>query len=221
MQRTPVAIVTGASGNLGNAVALRLTALGYRVARVERSVMHFAEEYDCEIDLADLTSVRRAFAEVARRAGKLDALVHTVGADPGEQSVIDTGAAEYLAQFHTHVMTTVHVLRAALPLMHAQHEGAIAVVSSREAEQAAAGRAAFAASRAAQLRVVQSAAEEARAFGVRINAILPDTLDTPDNRAAMPEADRSSWLQLRHVAEVLSFLVSPAAAAIHGQALKL
>lgn len=221
MHRTPLAIVTGASGNLGSAVVSRLTASGYRVARVHRNIMQLAEEYDCEIDLSDRGSVKRAFAEAARRAGKLDAVVHTVGAYRAGASVIETEAADYEAMFQTNVTTTLHVLQAALPIMHEQREGSIAVVSARSALAGGQGHAAYAASKAAQLRVVESAAAEARSFGVRVNAVLPGTLDTPQNRAAMPDADRSSWLQLRDVAEVLCYLVSPAAAAIHGQAITL
>lgn len=221
MQRPPLAIVTGASGNLGSAVVARLTASGYRVARVERNVMHFAEEYDCEVDMKEPESVRRAFAEAARRAGKLDAVVHTVGAFRGGRSVLEAEGPDYWELFQTNVMTTVHVLRAALPLMRAQRGGSIAVVSARDALIGSAGQSAYAASKAAQLRIVESAAAEASAYGVRVNAILPTTMDTPQNRTAMPDADRSSWLQVRDVAEVLSFLVSPASAAIRGQALPL
>lgn len=221
MQRTPLAIVTGASGNLGSAVVARLTASGYRVARVERNVMHLAEEYDCEIDLSDRGSVTRAFAEAARRAGKLDALVHTVGTFKGGPSVIETQGSDYLSLFQTNVMTTVNVLQAALPIMHGQREGSVAVVCARDALGGVAGHSAYAASKAAQLRVVDSAAAESRKYGVRVNALLPGTMDTPQNRAAQPDADRSSWLQLRDVAEVLGYLVSPAAAAVQGQAIQL
>jgi NAD(P)-dependent dehydrogenase (short-subunit alcohol dehydrogenase family) len=69
--------------------------------------------------------------------------------------------------------------------------------------------------------VVESAAAEARSFGVRINAVLPGTMDTPQNRATMPDADRSSWLQLHDVADVLTYLVSNGSAAVHGQAITL
>jgi NAD(P)-dependent dehydrogenase (short-subunit alcohol dehydrogenase family) len=221
MQRTPLAIVTGATGNLGSAVVARLTANGYRVARVARNVMHLAEEYDCEIDLRDRGSVTRAFAEAARRAGQLDAVIHTVGVFRGGPTVLETDGSEYLDLFQTNVMTTVNVLQAALPLMHTQRAGSIAVVCARDALRSEAGHSAYAASKAAQLRVVDSAALEAKPFGVRVNALLPGTMDTPQNRAAMPDADRSSWLQLRDVAEVLCYLVSPAAAAFQGQAVKL
>ena len=221
MQRTPLAIVTGAGGNLGSAVVGRLTASGYRVARVHRNVMHLAEEYDCEIDLGDRGSVTRAFAEAARRAGKLDALIHTVGTFHSGAGVAEADDSDYQALFQTNVMTTVHVLQAALPLLHGQREGSVAVVCARDALSGSASHAAYAASKAAQLRIVESAAAESKQFGVRINALLPGTMDTPQNRTAMPEADRSSWLHVPAVAEVLCYLVSPAAAAVHGQAITL
>lgn len=183
--------------------------------------MHLAEEFDCEVDLSDRGSVTRAFSEAARRAGPLHAVVHTVGSFRGERSVLETQDADYLDLFQVNVMTTLHVLQAALHVMQPQREGSIAVVSGRDAQTGMAGHAAYAASKAAQLRIVESAAAEAASFGVRINALLPSTMDTPQNRAAQPDADFSRWLALRDVAEVLTYLVSPAAAAVHGQALSL
>jgi NAD(P)-dependent dehydrogenase (short-subunit alcohol dehydrogenase family) len=221
MTRPPLAIVTGASGNLGSAVVARLTASGFRVARVERNVMHLAEEFDCEVDLSDRVSVTRAFSEAARRAGPLLAVVHTVGVYRGGPSVLETEDADYTQLFQVNAMTTLHVLQAALSLMQPQREGSIAVVCSRDAQAGSAGHAAYAASKAAQLRLVESAAAEAKRAGVRINAVLPGTMDTPQNRASMPEADPSTWLSLRDVAEVLTYLVSPAAAAVSGQSIVL
>lgn len=221
MTRTPLAIVTGSSGNLGSAVVARLTASGFRVARVERNVMHLGEEFDCEVDLSDHENVTRVFSEASRRAGPLNAVVHTVGIYRGDLSVLDTSDSDYHELFQVNVMTTVHVLRAALTVMQPQREGSIAVVCGRDAAHGSAGHGAYAASKAAQLRIVEAAAAEAAGFGVRINAVLPGTMDTPQNRAAMPHADRSSWLQLRDVAEVLTYLVSGASAAIHGQAITL
>jgi NAD(P)-dependent dehydrogenase (short-subunit alcohol dehydrogenase family) len=183
--------------------------------------MHLAEEYDCEIDLSDPESVRRAFAEAARRAGKLDAVVHTVGTCSQACNFVEACDREYLELFQANVLTTVHVLRASLALMLPQREGSVAIVGSRDALRGSTGRCALAASRAAQLSVIESAAAEAWPLGVRVNGVLPGILDTAANRTAMPDADRSSWLQLRDAAEVLSFLISPAAAAIHGQAIEI
>jgi NAD(P)-dependent dehydrogenase (short-subunit alcohol dehydrogenase family) len=221
MSNARLAIVTGANGNLGRAVVARLGESGLRVARVERSALHLGDELECKLDLADEPSVARAFAQTVERAGPLVAVVHTVGAFRGGSSLIDTSDADFVDLFNTNVMTTLHVLQAALKVMLPQKLGRIAVVASRDATSGAAQRAAYAASKAAQLRVVESAAAEAEPYGVAINAVLPGTMDTPQNRAAMPLADRSGWLHLRDVANVLAYLVSPESAAIQGQALRL
>ena len=221
MSNTDLAIVTGATGNLGRAVVTRLTAAGLRVASVERSSMHLGDELVCAVDLADSASVARAFAEASKRTGSLVAVVHTVGIFRGGHGVIDTPDAEFIELFQTNVLTTLHVVQGAMKVMQPQGRGRIAVVVSSDALLGPAERAGYAASKAAQLRVVESAAAEAALHGIGINAILPGTMDTPQNRAAMPQADRSSWLQLSDVANVLAYLVSPESAALHGQALRL
>jgi NAD(P)-dependent dehydrogenase (short-subunit alcohol dehydrogenase family) len=221
MSPTALAIVTGASGNLGRAVLARLSTTGLRIARVEHTSLHLDDELVCPIDLADSDSVGRAFAEASARSGPLAAVVHTVGEYRGGQTLVDTPDADFLELYRTNVLTTVHVLQAALKLMQPQRQGRIAVVAGSDALLGPAAHSAYAASKAAQLRVVESAAAEAKLHGIAINAILPGTMDTPKNRAAMPAADRSAWLQLSDVANVLAFLVSPESAAIQGQALRL
>jgi NAD(P)-dependent dehydrogenase (short-subunit alcohol dehydrogenase family) len=221
MSPTALAIVTGASGNLGRAVLARLATSGLSIASVEHSTLHLGEELVCSIDLADADSVSRAFAEASRRSGPLLAVVHTVGIYRGGRTLIDSPDADFLELYQTNVLTTLHVLQGALQLMQPQRQGRIAVVASSDALLGPAAHAAYAASKAAQLRVVESAAAEAKQYGIGINAILPGTMDTPQNRAAMPMADRSAWLQLSDVANVLAYLVSPESAAIHGQALRL
>lgn len=221
MSTQPLAIVTGANGNLGRAVVARLAARGMRVARVERSVLHLGEEFDCELDLSSGPSVARGFAEAARRAGGLGAVVHTVGTYRGGHSLNETPDSDFLELFQTNVMTTVHVLQAALAVMLPQNSGRIAVVASTEAAHGVPHHSAYAASKGAQLRVVESAAAEAKPHGIAINAVLPSTMDTPQNRAAMPKADFRSWLSLSDVAHVLAFLISPEAGPIHGQAIRL
>lgn len=221
MSNQPLVIVTGANGNLGRAVVARLAERGMRVARVERSVLHLGEEFDCELDLSNGSSVARGFAEAARRAGGLAAVVHTVGAYRGGHTLNETHDSDFLELFQTNVMTTVHVLQAALAVMLPQKSGRIAVVASTDAMLGEARHSAYAASKGAQLRVVESAAAEAKPHGIAINALLPSTLDTPQNRAALPQADFSSWQSLSDVAGVLAFLISPESGPIYGQALRL
>jgi NAD(P)-dependent dehydrogenase (short-subunit alcohol dehydrogenase family) len=221
MTSQPLAIVTGATGNLGSAVVARLSASGMRVARVERAVLHLGEEFDCELDLSNGPSTARGFAEAARRSGGLASVVHTVGTYRGGRTVDDTPDSDFLELFQTNVMTTVHVLQAALAVMLPQGSGRIAVVASSDALAGPAKHAAYAASKGAQLRIVESASAEAKPRGIAINAVLPSTMDTPQNRVAMPQADPSRWLKLSDVANVLAYLVSPDSEPIHGQAIRL
>jgi NAD(P)-dependent dehydrogenase (short-subunit alcohol dehydrogenase family) len=217
----PVIIVTGASGNLGGAVITRLVAAGARVVAVERARVRYGDDVLGSIDLGQAEVVQTAFANVAGRLGGLDGVIHTVGVYQGGRSLLDTSTEDFTALFQTNVVATANVVRAALALMLPQRRGQIAVVASADALSGAANRSAYSASKAAQLRLVESAAEEVRGHGITLNAVLPGTMDTPQNRAAQPTADRSSWLSLDAVAQVLAYLVSPAAAAIHGEAIRL
>jgi NAD(P)-dependent dehydrogenase (short-subunit alcohol dehydrogenase family) len=221
MSSQPLAIVTGANGNLGRAVVARLGSSGMRVARVERSVLHLGEEFDCDLDLSNGPSVARGFAEAARRAGGLAAVVHTVGVYRGGTTINESSDADFLELFQTNVMTTVHVLQAALAVMLPQKSGRIAVVASTEAMLGVPRHSAYAASKGAQLRVVESVAAEVRSHGIAVNAVLPSTMDTPQNRAAMPNANFASWLQLSDVAKVLAQLISSESGPINGQAIRL
>jgi NAD(P)-dependent dehydrogenase (short-subunit alcohol dehydrogenase family) len=216
-----VAVVTGATGNLGGAVIARLEAEGASVIGIERSRIRHRDQTVAEIDLGNAGSTQRAFAVLTARFGRVDSVVHTVGTYRGGPSLIDTPDDDFTGLFATNVLTTANLLRAALPAMLAQGSGQIAVVGSVDALHAAPGHSAYGASKAAQLRMIESAAAELRGSPVTLNAVLPTTMDTPQNRAAMPTADRSAWVSLDAVAEVLVFLVSPAASAIHGQAVRV
>jgi NAD(P)-dependent dehydrogenase (short-subunit alcohol dehydrogenase family) len=79
-----------------------------------------------------------------------------------------------------------------------------------------AGLAAYAASKSGVLRLVESYAEELKAEGIRVNAVLPGTIDTPQNRAAMPGADTTTWVQPAQLAEAIAFLLSGAASGVTG-----
>ncbi|HKU38250.1 MAG TPA: SDR family oxidoreductase [Polyangiales bacterium] len=217
----PLAIVTGANGNLGKAVVARLKADGMRVAEVERSRMLFEGAPIADVDLGDAASVRRAFTALPLAGTRLQAVVHTVGTFRSTGTLSEAADQDFLELFQTNVMTSVHVIQAAIGVMLPQGFGRIAVVASADALAGQAKRAAYSASKAAQLRVVESAAAELRGTNITLNAVLPGTMDTPQNRSAMPKADPAKWVKLEEVADALSFLVSERASAVHGQALRV
>lgn len=217
----PLIIVTGATGNLGRVAVAELEARGKRVLRVERHVVRDGEQCLCEIDLEQPDSVQQVFGTIAERVGPIEGLVHTVGLYRGGSSLLETATEDFAALFLTNALTTVHVLRAALARMVPRKQGRIAVVVSAGALAGSAGAAAYAASKAAQLRIVESAAAELGDRGVTLNAVLPGTLDTPQNRAANPSADPTRWVKLERLAQLLATLVEPQSAALHGQVLKI
>ena len=222
MTTSPLMLVTGATGNLGRAVIAELEARGNRVLRVERTAIREGREHVCDIALDRDEAVERAFSRVAERYGAIDGVVHTVGVYRGGTSLLDVELDDFAALFATNTMTTVHVLRAALAHMLPRRSGRIAVVVSAGALAGGAGTAAYSASKAAQLRVIESAAAElGEEAGVTLNAVLPGTLDTPENRAANPSADPARWVRVERVAKLLAELVSPRGAVLHGQILKL
>jgi NAD(P)-dependent dehydrogenase (short-subunit alcohol dehydrogenase family) len=217
----PVIVVTGANGNLGSAVMTQLKAAGARAVAVEWPQVRYGDESLGEVALGQPESVDALFARVVARLGRVDAVIHTVGTYKGGRSLLETSADDFNTLFLTNTLATANVVRSALAVMLPQASGRIAVVASADALSGAAGHSAYAASKGAQLRVIESAAAEVRGRGVTINAVLPTTMDTPQNRAAMPTADRSNWVSLEAVAQVLVYLVSPAASAIHGEAIRL
>ena len=221
MTTQAVALVTGASGNLGRVVSARLELAGMRVVRVERTRALVESEVLAEVDLGSAASTQALMKSVHARYGRLDAVVHTVG------TFRPSGAAGAWADddlrflFDTNVVTTAHVLSGALSVMLPEKRGAMAVVVSTAALAGQAMVAAYSASKAAQLRLVESAAAEVRNAGISIAAVLPGTMDTPQNRAAMPDADRARWVTLDEVADLIAFLLSPAGSALSGQALRV
>jgi NAD(P)-dependent dehydrogenase (short-subunit alcohol dehydrogenase family) len=99
-----------------------------------------------------------------------------------------------------------------------QKSGRIINVSSREGLEAHAGFAAYSASKSAVLRLTESLAAELTASDINVNCIMPSTIDTPQNRAAMPNADFSKWVAPEAIADVIAFLASDAARAVTGAA---
>ena len=216
-------LVTGAAGNLGRAVAAGARAAGANVALTDRSLellqARFAEDGRTALfETADLSDDGAAGGLVARtveRFGRLDAAISTVGGF-AFANVADDSRATWERMAMLNVYTALAVSRAALPALKAAGGGAIVLVGAAAGLRAPAGVAAYAASKSAVMRLAESLAEECRADGVRVNCVLPTTMDTPENRAAMPDADRSGWVSPESIADTMLFLASDAARAVTG-----
>jgi NAD(P)-dependent dehydrogenase (short-subunit alcohol dehydrogenase family) len=228
--RGKVAIITGAVGNLGGAAARRFQQAGARTVLVDRSADRvrdaFKEVMDLPshspaggVDLSDAASLGRLVEETLARFGRIDVLVNTVGGYRGGKPVHEADLAEWEFLFNVNVRTTLHCCRAVIPQMLKQGGGRIINVAGRDALSGSAGYAAYSASKAAVVRLTESLAAELKASDINVNCILPGTMDTPQNRAALPDGDFSKWVAPEAVGDVIAFLASDASRAIHGAAL--
>jgi len=227
-----VAWVTGATGGVGPAVVKALADAGATVlasARDEAEVAALAAEHGIPaerwlalpVDLTDDAAVQATVARGVARFGRLDILVAVAGAWRGGATVAETAGATLDFLWRVNVQTAFNACRAVLPHMTARGWGRIITFSARAATAGQAKSGAYAASKAAVLALTQSLAAEVRAHGVTANTLLLSTVDTPDNRAAMPDADRSKWVRPEQIAATVRFLCSDEAAALSGAALPL
>jgi len=223
-----VAIITGAAGNLGQAIARACRDAGASTALVDRSADRLQKIYgDADaarmlaggVDLADEASVRALAAAVRARFGRIDVLVNTVGGFRGGKHVHEEALATWDLMMTTNLRTTLLACRAVIPAMLEQGSGAVVNVGAGAGLAGPAGLAAYSASKSAVLRLTESLSAEVKAKGLRVNAVLPSTIDTPQNRAAMPGADTSKWVSPDAIADVIVFLASDAARAVTGVAL--
>jgi NAD(P)-dependent dehydrogenase (short-subunit alcohol dehydrogenase family) len=224
----PVVWITGASGALGQAVCAHFARQGAHLALLARqpaglqAVGHgLATQPDRVLalptDLLNPQAVAAARDAVLARWGRIDVAVHLAGGFTMGQAVASDGFDSALNQMlDLNLRTVLHSVAAVLPAMQGQGSGAVVNVGAASAAQGLAHMGAYAASKAALMRVTESLAAEVKGQGVRVNAVLPSTIDTPANRAAMPNADPSHWVTPDALADVIGFLASPAARAVHG-----
>jgi NAD(P)-dependent dehydrogenase (short-subunit alcohol dehydrogenase family) len=215
-----VALITGAKGGLGTAVTEAFLAAGARVAGVARRIApaDFPHSRFAALpaDLATGDAAEKTAAAAAERFGRIDALVHVMGGYAGGQSVAETDDATMEQMLEVNYRAAFRMIRAVLPHMRRQGSGRILAVASRQAVEPAAMNAVYSASKAALVALVRAVALENLDRGISANTVLPATMDTPANRAAMPGADPSQWVKPAQVAALLAHLASDAAAEITG-----
>jgi NAD(P)-dependent dehydrogenase (short-subunit alcohol dehydrogenase family) len=218
-----VAIVTGARGALGSEVVKSLLAAGATVVAVDRvavgnepqpgGVSRFAA------NLTDAQEVKQLVGKVSRQFGRIDVLVHVMGGFAGGASIAETDDATWKKMMGTNLNAAFYVFRAVVPVMRQAAKGRIIAIGSRQAVQPAAGVGAYSASKAALVSLVQTVAIENQDKNIRANVILPGTMDTLANRAAMPKADFGKWVKTSHVAELVTMLAGEAGGEITGAAI--
>jgi NAD(P)-dependent dehydrogenase (short-subunit alcohol dehydrogenase family) len=224
-----VAIITGAVGNLGAATARLFQNQGARTVLVDRSQERVTEAFKTladspdhllagGIDLTDPASLSRLMEQTVERFGRVDILVNTVGGYRGGKPVHETDLADWDFLFGINLRTVLLCCKSVIPHMLERSSGKIINVASRDALAGSAGYAAYSASKSAVLRLTESLAAELKASNINVNAIMPGTIDTPQNRAAVPNGDYTKWVPPEAIADVVAFLASDASRAINGAA---
>jgi NAD(P)-dependent dehydrogenase (short-subunit alcohol dehydrogenase family) len=213
--------ITGGFGTLGAAVARVAAAAGAHVAAIDRADAAPGSLADAGIatiagaDIADGEGARKAIDAAATALGGLDALVNIAGAFRWE-TLADGSLDTWDLLYRINVRTAAAASKAALPHLRKSNAGRIINIGANAATRAAAGMGAYTASKAGVMRLTESLAEELKDANITVNAILPSIIDTPPNRADMPNADFGKWVRPEQLADVILFLVSDAASPVTG-----
>ena len=225
-----VALVAGGTGGLGRAVSLAFLEEGATVVVTYRrpeqfealrqaAGAHASRLEGYVIDVTNDAAVRQMIASVVAKHEKIDAMTNTVGGYAAGQKLWEAEPAILEQMLSLNLYSGYVLARSVVPAMLKQGRGAIVNVASRAAIDHAASAAAYAASKAAAVAMVDSLAADLKGSGIRANSILPSIIDTEANRKAVPDADFAKWPKSQDIAEVILFLCSDDAKLIHGAAI--
>jgi NAD(P)-dependent dehydrogenase (short-subunit alcohol dehydrogenase family) len=219
---TGATIVTGGTGGLGAGVVRALIDAGHDVVVtwiVEKEIEHFPAELRdrCRLERVDVLSGDELGKLIDRcRPDGIWALVHLVGGYLDGAPIADMDMGDWDLQLQLNLRSAALALRAVLPSMVERGQGRAVAVSSRAARMPFAGAAAYAASKAGVIALVEAASAEVKNAGVCVNCVLPSVIDTPGNRAAQPDADPSRWVRPEEIGAVIAFLCSSEASGVTG-----
>ena len=225
-----VVIVTGAAGNLGTAIARAFQDAMAKLVLVDRAADRlprlFPEMVDSpdhflatSVDLTDPDGVGAMVEETVQRFGRIDVLANVAGGFRSGTAVHETPFETWDFMLNLNARSVFIISRAVIPHMLEQGEGKVISVAARAALKGGAKMAAYSVSKSAVVRLTESMSAELKRKGINVNCVLPSTIDTPPNREAMPKADHSRWVKPEAIADVILFLASGAARAVHGAAI--
>lgn len=225
MNNNQIVLVTGAHGGLGAYVTQAFLKAGAQVVgssrKIDDSAFPHARFAGIPADLTKPEDAVRLAASTVERFQKIDALIHVAGGFAGGSPIHETDDATWDGMMSLNLRAAFYVLRAVIPHMRRQKGGRIVAIGSRAGVEPAANIAAYAASKAALVSLLKTAALENRAAGITANVILPGTIDTSANRASGAGGDHAKWVSPRKLAALALFLASDDASDITGAAISV
>jgi NAD(P)-dependent dehydrogenase (short-subunit alcohol dehydrogenase family) len=221
-------IVTGAAGNMGQAVVKKLLAEGFNVIGTVdphekgKKVIENSRFEQVEVDLTNEESTHKFVAEVLIKYQHIDAAVLTVGGF-AMGKITTTKTSDITQQYQLNFETAYNIAQPVFIQMMEQKNGRIFMIGSRPGLNVAAGKGMIGYSLAKSLvfRLAEILNEEAKGTNVVTSVIVPSTIDTPPNRSAMPDADFDAWVKPESIADIIHFYCTDAAAAIREPVIKI
>jgi NAD(P)-dependent dehydrogenase (short-subunit alcohol dehydrogenase family) len=211
-----VVVITGGSGALGHTVTPACVSAGAHVVTVDRATpSHVAGGTALQADVTDEVAVQRVLREVIQKHGRLDVLINLVGGFAMGR-LVDTEEALWQRMLAMNVTPAFVLSKAVIPQMGKQGAGRILHVAAWAAIEPFPGAAAYIIAKSSLVALIKVLALELKGSGVTVNGVLPTTIDTPANRANMPEVDPSNWTKPESIADTLVFLASDEAAQVSG-----
>jgi NAD(P)-dependent dehydrogenase (short-subunit alcohol dehydrogenase family) len=226
-----VVVVTGAAGNLGRAVAAAFARAGAALALLDQDEAALRAAVAAQgaagggallvaADAMDRAAIAAAAERVARERGRIDALCNLVGGFRMGDPVHATPPEVWRLMIDLNAGTLLNAAAAFVPrMLEAGVGGRVVNVAAAAALRGAAEMGAYSAAKSAVVRLTESMSAELRGRGINVNCVMPTTMDTPQNRAVMPQADPGDWVTTEAVADVILFLCSEGARAVHGAAI--
>ncbi|HEY2818585.1 MAG TPA: SDR family NAD(P)-dependent oxidoreductase [Casimicrobiaceae bacterium] len=222
-------LVTGAAGNLGKAVGSAFHDAGANVALVDLDERTLRDVWRADTprrillaaDLLEESSIAGAAKAAHEKWGAIDVLCNIAGGFAAGPPVHEMPASLWQRMFDLNATSVVHAAKAVVPGMIARKTGNVVNVAAAGSVRGQAGMAAYIAGKNAVVRLTESMAAELRPHGVCVACAMPTIIDTPQNRAAMPDADSSTWTPPSAIAQIILFLASDAALIASGCSIPL
>ena len=209
--------ITGGNGVLGRAVAKKALSLGATVSLLDiafdsDNVLDSSRVDQYVIDLSALDACTHVFDQIA----PFDSLCNIAGGFAMGPTVYEVSQQDWDLMFTLNVSSAHNAIRAAIPHLVSQGRGSVVNVGALGALSGQPHMGAYTASKSVIMRLTEALSGELKGNGINVNAVLPGVIDTPRNRADMPDADPALWVAPEDLASAICFLASDAAKAVHG-----